>query len=475
MGKRRPSGDGMVRKRDDGRWEGRIVVGHKANGDPIFRHVYAKTQKALTEKLHQSIECYQDVELTEDSRMTLGEWLDRWLAEYKDGTIRSGTLEGYRNYIENYIKPQLGGKQVSLITTQDVQRMYRRLKSGGRVREDVDGSKRLSDSTVRHIHTMLHGAMKAAVQAHIIPKNPTENATVPKSNYKPMQVLNEQELDTFLQAVQKDDIWRDFFYTELMTGLRRGEICALMWRDFDAKAGTLGISRTLHSKGQGIYALGDTKTSQGNRTIILPESVAALLRARKKNSISQWIFPQPTSPELPMNPGTAYRRLKTLLEEAELPSIRFHDLRHTFATLALQNGMDVKTLSAMLGHVSTATTLDIYTHATSDMQHAAARKIDCGIGKAELPDEPAPQANAPAIVDFQPYMGKVRKPGTGCISQINDHLFEGRYSPTWIDGKKHARNVYAHTREECEEKLKVLIAEMKAELAELKRQKADRH
>ena len=250
MGKRRPSGDGMVRKRDDGRWEGRIVVGHKANGDPIFRHVYAKTQKALTEKLHQSIECYQDVELTEDSRMTLGEWLDRWLAEYKDGTIRPGTLENYRNYIENYIKPQLGGKQVSLITTQDVQRMYRRLKSGGRVREDVDGSKRLSDSTVRHIHTMLHGAMKAAVQAHIIPKNPTENATVPKLNYKPMQVLNEQELDTFLQAVQKDDTWRDFFYTELMTGLRRGEICALMWRDFDAKAGTLKISRTLHSKGR---------------------------------------------------------------------------------------------------------------------------------------------------------------------------------------------------------------------------------
>ena len=475
MGKRRPSGDGMVRKRDDGRWEGRIVVGHKANGDPIFRYVYAKTQRALTEKLHQSIECYQDVELTEDSRMTLSEWLDRWLAEYKDGTIRPGTLENYRNYIENYIKPQLGGKQVSLITPQDVQRMYRRLKSGGRVREDAEGSKRLSDSTVRHIHTMLHGAMKAAVQAHIIPKNPTENATAPKLNYKPMQVLNEQELDTFLQAVQKDDTWQDFFYTELMTGLRRGEICALMWRDFDAKAGTLGISRTLHSKGQGVYALGDTKTSKGNRTIILPESVAALLRARKKISISQWIFPQPASPELPMNPGTAYRRLKTLLEEAGLPSIRFHDLRHTFATLALQNGMDVKTLSAMLGHVSAATTLDIYTHATSDMQHAAARKIDCGIGKAELPDEPAPQANAPAIVDFQPYMGKVRKPGTGCISQINDHLFEGRYSPTWIDGKKHARNVYAHTREECEEKLKVLIAEMKAELAELKRQKGDRH
>ena len=88
MAKRRPAGDGMVRKRDDGRWEGRIVIGHRENGEPLFRHVYAKTQKALLDKLHQNIECYRDVELTEDSRMTLGQWLDRWLTEYKAGTMR---------------------------------------------------------------------------------------------------------------------------------------------------------------------------------------------------------------------------------------------------------------------------------------------------------------------------------------------------------------------------------------------------
>lgn len=93
MAKRRPAGDGMVRRRDDGRWEGRIVIGHKENGEPLFRHVYAKTQKALLDKLHQNIECYRDVELTEDSRMTLGQWLDRWLTEYKAGTVRPGTLE----------------------------------------------------------------------------------------------------------------------------------------------------------------------------------------------------------------------------------------------------------------------------------------------------------------------------------------------------------------------------------------------
>ena len=133
MAKRRPAGDGMVRRRDDGRWEGRIVIGHRENGEPLFRHVYAKTQKALLDKLHQNIECYRDVELTEDSRMTLSQWLDRWLTEYKAGTVRPGTLKSYRCYIEYYIKPQLGDKQISLISQQDIQRMYRRLKTEGRM------------------------------------------------------------------------------------------------------------------------------------------------------------------------------------------------------------------------------------------------------------------------------------------------------------------------------------------------------
>ena len=306
--------------------------------------------------------------------MTLGEWLDRWLAEYKDGTIRPGTLEGYRNYIENYIKPQLGGKQVSLITTQDVQRMYRRLKSGGRVREDAEGSKRLSDSTVRHIHTMLHGAMKAAVQAHIIPKNPTENATAPKLNYKPMHILTRAELDTFLAVVEQDEVWRDFFQTELMTGLRRGEICGLQWSDFDGDTGTLKVCRTLHSQRKGEYTVGETKTNQGMRTIILPHSVTEILQRRKVDAISQWIFPDPVKPENPVDPNAAYRHMKTLLQRAGLPSIRFHDLRHTFATHALTSGVDAKTLSGILGHTNASFTLDTYTHVTSDMQKQA-----CGI------------------------------------------------------------------------------------------------
>ena len=330
MAKRRPAGDGMVRKREDGRWEGRIVVGHKKNGTPIFQHAYAHTQKELTEKLHQNIERYQDVELTEDSRMTLSEWLNRWLAEYKAGTVRPGTLKSYRCYIEYYIKPQLGDKQISLISQQDIQRMYRRLKTEGRIHEHPEMNHQLSDSMVRHIHSALHAALKDAVQAHVIPRNPTEGATAPKPNYRPKRILTRAELDAFLEVVEQDEVWRDFFQTELMTGLRRGEICGLQWNDFDEDTGTLKVCRTLHSQRKGEYTVGETKTNHGMRTIILPKSVASILQQRKMDAIGPWIFPNPVRPEDPVNPSSAYTHMKTLLHHAGLPSIRFHDLRHPY-------------------------------------------------------------------------------------------------------------------------------------------------
>ena len=126
--------------------------------------------------------------------------------------------------------------------------------------------------------------------------------------------------------------------------------------------------------------------------------------------------------------------------------------------------MDVKTLSTIIGHVSSSTTLNIYAHVTDEMQRTAAAKIDQGIGKRppKTKAEAAPRKPAPSA--FQPHKGKRRKPGTGCISQINDHLWEGRYSPV-VNGKRMARNVYAKTEEECEKKLGTLIREMKTEIA----------
>ena len=152
--------------------------------------------------------------------------------------------------------------------------------------------------------------------------------------------------------------------------------------------------------------------------------------------------------------------------------IRFHDLRHTFATTALANGMDIKTLSSIIGHVSSSTTLDIYLHSTDKMQKEAAKSIDRGIHGISKVGETHEEVNTDGEKTqpkqkFEPVKGKYRKPGTGCITKLNDHLWEGRYTPT-VNGKRMPRNIYAHTEEECEAKLAELIREMKIEIEKLK-------
>ena len=371
MAKRRPSGDGMVRKRDDGRWEGRIVVGHKENGDSIFRYIYADTQKELTAKLRQNIDIYQGIDLTEQSRMTLAEWLEQWLGQMS-ATLRPSTLENYQKDMENHVIPYLGQKMLTQITATDLRKLYDTLKKSGRVSSRPGQNRGLSSATVHGIHTTLHHALRAAVEQGLIPTSPADEVDPPKVVRQPMNVLNEEQLDTFMAVIQKDSLWHDFFYTELTTGLRRGEICGLMWPDFDERNGTLKISRTLHREKGGRLVAGDTKTYAGTRKIVLPPSTAELLRARKIKSFSPWIFHDPLHPEAPIGPDSAYRQLKSFLAEAGLPSIRFHDLRHTFSTHALASGVDAKTLSGILGHTKASFTLDTYTHTTGDMQKRAA-------------------------------------------------------------------------------------------------------
>ena len=203
---KRPDGEGMVRKRKDGRWEGRIIVGHKDNGKPIYKSVLAKTQKELIPKLHKMIEMYRDVELNESYSLTFGEWLDKWLNEYMSLTSRQSTLSGYKSNINNYIKPILGNKMLSTVTTDDIQKMYNKLKKEGRVKPDKNGSKALSDSTVRGIHMMLHEALEYAVREHLIISNPTNSTAIPKSNYTPKQILNDDELDRFIKAIKSDEL-----------------------------------------------------------------------------------------------------------------------------------------------------------------------------------------------------------------------------------------------------------------------------
>lgn len=209
MAKRRPAGDGMVRKRSDGRWEGRIVVGHKADGSPIVRSVFAKTQGELLKKLHSRIEEYRDVELTEESDMTLGQWLDKWLSDYMTLTVRESTLNSYKSITEHHIKPLLGDEKISSITTADIQKMYNWLRENGRVNEHYEKGNALSDSFIRRVHMMLHQALDAAVRERLIPKNPTEGTIIPKANYAPKQILTEEQLEKFMEVLKQDPLWFD--------------------------------------------------------------------------------------------------------------------------------------------------------------------------------------------------------------------------------------------------------------------------
>ena len=158
-GKRRPSGDGLIRKRSDGRWEGRIVVGHKNDGTPMYKSVFGKTQKELMPRLTKLKDYYAGMDMSEESRMTLGEWLTKWLDEYKAPMIRESTVTRYRHMINNHIIPNLGSKIITQVATQDIQKMYNKLKRSGRMEKHKVHGHELSNSMVRAIHMMLHEAL----------------------------------------------------------------------------------------------------------------------------------------------------------------------------------------------------------------------------------------------------------------------------------------------------------------------------
>ena len=250
---------------------------------------------------------------------------------------------------------------------------------------------------------------------------------------------------------------------ELTTGLRRGEILALRWDDLDFRTGALRIERQVQ-RIQGKLVVSQPKTQASRRSILLPAPVLKVLEQYRQSVGSRWMFPSPQKEDSPLDPAAVRKKLSAVLKRAGCPAARFHDLRHTFATSALEHGMDVKTLSTIIGHVSSATTLNVYAHVTDEMRRKAADKIDRAITGTEPPHKEMPKP--PSRTAFQPVKSRYRRPGTGCISQINDHLWEGRYSPK-VNGKRMARNVYAKTEAECEVKLAELIQKMKSEIAAL--------
>lgn len=467
MARKRKNGEGTVRLRKDGRWEGRVVIGYDEKGLPKTKNVLAKTKGECIEKLKQLQEQYAPPKSDKiKPEMPFGDWIDFWYQNYSKSKLRATTRAGYENRIYLHIIPELGDIPLNQLTQNDLQQFYARLKKNGRLLHAEHYGESLSDTMVRGCHANCRSALEKAVQEGLIRVNPAVGCKLPPKKAREMQVLTREEIQRFLIQAKAEGYF-ELFLLELTTGLRRGELLALQWDGLNLETGELQVTKQVYRTKKDGLLISQPKTKSSIRTVSLPPPLLNILKEYRENVNSRWMFPSPVKEDSPLDPAHIRTRLHLILEHAQCKQIRFHDLRHTFATIALGNGMDVKTLSAMLGHVSAATTLDIYTHITNPMRSEAA-KIDQKIGKAAPQKSPAEPQEKRTMTTFQSYVGRKRKPGTGCITQISENCWEGRYSPMWPDGKKHSRNVYAKTREECEALLPGLIEQMKAEIKAIK-------
>ena len=317
--------------------------------------------------------------------MPFGEWLDHWYETYSKPSIRPRTQRTYAGYIRLYIKPKLGGIPLNKLTTNDIQQFCAWMKS-----DDHMGGGSIADSQIRNCFSLCHRALEKARAEHLILRDPTNECKLSPVRYEEMKILSRESMQKLLIQAKEENYY-ELFLLELATGLRLGEIAALQWNDLNLTTGELRINKQAGTSGPDVVIC-EPKTKAAVRTLILPPTVLKVMREYRARVDSRWMFPSPKKEDTPMRPSSIHQRLHRILDHAGCDRVRFHDLRHTFATNALAYGMDIKTLSTILGHVSCATTLNTYSHVTDEMRQKAAVKIDQGIAKVEIkPQEEKPK------------------------------------------------------------------------------------
>jgi integrase len=374
MGKR-GNGEGSITRRKDGLYMARYTVQTAAGSKR--KALYGKTRLEVAAKLSKAL-ADRESGLTYDAgKQTVEEYLARWLSNSVRDTVRRRTYERYESIVRVHLTPAIGKVKLKTLTPDHVRGLYR---------EKLDGG--LAPRTVLHIHRTLSKALKQATDDGLIPRNAAALVKPPRPRREEIRPLNRDQVRALFEAAREDRL-EALYVATVTAGLRRGELQGLKWEDLDLEAGALQVRRTL-SEPRGGYIFEAPKSGKG-RNIRLTQRARAALREHRKRQLEEkkrlgalWqenglVFP--SSVGTPLLGGNLNRAFKALLKRATLPlSFRFHDLRHTCATLLLKQGVNPKFVQELLGHADISLTLNVYSHVLPDMGDIAAGAMDDALG-----------------------------------------------------------------------------------------------
>jgi len=375
---------GTIRKKVGERtgvaWHWRFDHVDPVTGNRVTKRGSAPTRRECEHDLREAIQRVESGKASVDDKITVREYLvDRWLPSIAS-TVRPGTVRRYADIVKNHIVPALGGIRLAKLSALDLQQLYAdRLAKG------------FSPNYVRYDHAVLHRALGQAVRMRVIDRNVADLVDPPRLVKSEATTWDAREVVKVLDLGDETDLaalWR----LALLGGLRRGELLGLMWEDVDLERGLLAIRRGLIAGSAGKWELGAPKTASGRRTIALDTTcVSALRRHRAAQNAERlrlgaiwqdrgFIFTNETGGLL--LPNALFLRFRRLIATAGVRVIRFHDMRHTCATLALIQGVHPKVVQERLGHATVAMTLDRYSHVTEGLQRDAAESIAAAVEAA---------------------------------------------------------------------------------------------
>ncbi len=385
--KKSTSGMGSIRKvtkvvkgKEYTFYEARYTAGYDlGTGKQIQRSITDKSKKVVAQKLKETLYSLDKGEYVAPCKITLGEWLDKWSENYL-GSVKPSTACAYKAIIKTHLKPGLGAVKLNVLDTHMVQSFYNNLVSPQKKEQAT------SPKTVKNINGVLHRALQQAVSNGYIRSNPTDACVLPRVEKKQIKPMDEYQIAAFLKAIHGHP-YENLFVVTLFTGMRKSEALGLTWDCVNLNFGTITINKQLQlvRGGKGEYRIAPTKNSK-SRTIAIAPFVADTLRKVQREqqtnkacygaawNDSGFVFTNVFGEHLRIH--TVYKHFKAVVKDLGFDSIRFHDLRHSYAVASIKSGDDIKTVQENLGHATASFTLDVYGHVTDQMKRDSAARME---------------------------------------------------------------------------------------------------